>query len=165
MAMLVTAECKILPKHAATNVSASDPAPASTNFQAAYTASFPVSGTSDNSVDIAWPHINLSLTTNETFDLTSLAGAFGATLTLVKVRMFYFENTSPTVSMTLGAAGTNPWIGAFSGSLVVPPLGCICLCAPVGTSYPVVAAASNNLKITSGGAGGAYKMVIDGTTA
>jgi len=101
-----------------------------------------------------------------------LSSAFGATLTFVKVKCFYFTLTTDTTSsaVALGGAGTNPaalWFKDSSDKEQVRNGGCTLHWAPDSTAWGVTAGTGDRFLITNedGTNTATYQLVILGTSA
>ena len=121
-------------------------------------------GTADYMTDMAYSHANTSLSGSETITLSALVTP-GGTLALVKVRELYLRNLSSTSSIVIGNAAIHAWTGAFSGTVTIPPLGCIRLNAPAGSSYGVTAGSNDQLMINCPSGTGNYVLGILGASA
>lgn len=108
----------------------------------------------------------LAASASENIDLNGDAAnkdANGDTLALVRVKYLYIENLSATQTLTVGGAASNPWVGAFSGTFTIPPLGSEEKTAPDATGWPVVAGTGDLLKIANNAGGSAdYRIIIGG---
>jgi hypothetical protein len=132
------------------------------------------SGTGAGQADLVFSDTRtLAASANESLDLAgSLVGAFGATLTFVKVKgLFISADAANTNSVVVGAAASNPWATLLNatGTISLRP-GSFFLAAAGqldATGYGVVAATGDLLKVAnSGGTTGVnYTVIVIGTSA
>lgn len=113
----------------------------------------------------------LAASATENLDLAGvLVDAFGATLTLVKVKAVIISaaagNTN-TVDVTRPATNGVALFTAVSSGVSLRPGGAFALVAPDLTGIAVVAGTGDLITVTNGGAGTAvtYDVVIIGTSA
>lgn len=104
---------------------------------------------------------------NDDLDVAGgLVNAFGETITLTKLKAVYIENTHATLSLRLGAAGTNPISSLFAATndiLIIPAMGSVLLIAPDTTGYAVTAGSADVLRVANpGGSAVTYKIVLVG---
>lgn len=109
---------------------------------------------------------------NTTFDLAgSLTDFFGNVITLVRVKVLYFELTTGTTASDVSLGGdANPWatwLGAVTDKVKVRNGGSLCLVAPDAAAYTVTAGTGDILKVTNndGANVATYKLVIIGASA
>lgn len=147
------------------------------------TAGFPVSvraavqlasGTGAGQADLVFSdRRTLAASGTENLDLAgSLAGAFGATITFVKVKGLYIKAADAnTNNVVIGAEATNPWATLLNstGTLTLRP-GAVVLAAAGqadATGYGVTATTGDLLKVvnSAGGTSVTYDVVVIGTSA
>ncbi len=121
-------------------------------------------GTSPNqAIDRAWSHTNASLTTGgETWVMSALVAPSG-TLVLAHVREITVINTGAQ-AITMGSA-SNPFVGAWSGTVTVPAGGIFTWVNPLGSGTAVVASTNDGIKLVSASATTSYTIVLKGTVA
>jgi hypothetical protein len=124
-------------------------------------------GTSSAQCDLVY-HASRTLTTaaSESLDLAGgITDAFGTAVTFAKVKSIVIENTSASMTLTIGGDGTAPFETWASGTVLVPPLGTFALVAP-GAGFTVTATTGDLLKIlNSSGSSTTYKIWINGTSS
>ena len=125
-------------------------------------------GTDTAQADLVW-HDSRTLTSgaNESLDLAgTLTDAFGTTVTFAKVKSLVIENTSASMTITIGGAAANgfaTFVGAAANTIVLPPLGVLVLVSPTG--FAVTAGTADLLKITnSSGSSTVYRIWINGSS-
>ncbi len=124
------------------------------------------SGTGDDQFDLGWSHVNLTLTTSETFTLSALTGPLGS-VAFVEVVEVVIWNDDDTASLIVGNAATNPWAAPFGSgthTVTIPPGGCLVLVAPRG-GYAVAAGSSDQLKIAASAGSIPYSVQCKGRSA
>jgi hypothetical protein len=113
--------------------------------------------------------------TPQTQDLTALTDPFGATITLARIRFIIFQMLGQTdgSSLTIGAAGSNPWssiLGSTGTYLLLPasatnPNGGFWIAsAPNVTAYPV-ASGNKNVLMTPSAHAFSVNLYVFGNTA
>lgn len=116
----------------------------------------------------------LGASANEDLDLAGgLTGAFGATLTFVKIKgIFIAASSANTNNIIVGGAASNQfvnWVGAGTHTVTVKPGGVFLLSDGEGdlAGYGVTAGTGDLLRIANSGAGTSvtYDIVIWGTSA
>jgi hypothetical protein len=114
----------------------------------------------------------LAASATDSLDLAGgLVDAFGATLTMARVKALYVAAASTNANtIRIGGAATNAWatwVDAADNEIVLRPGGMFLLAAPDATGYPVTAATGDLLEIVNGGAGTpvTYDIVIIGASA
>ena len=100
----------------------------------------------------------------------SLTDGFGATLTMVKIKLFYFKNLSVTAgdTITIGghASAALLLFGTASHTHTVGPNGSILIVEPSLAGKPVTATTGDILKILEdAGNANTYDIAIVGTSA
>ncbi len=123
-------------------------------------------GTGNNQFDRAWSHHNATLTTSETFTLSSLTGPLGS-VAFVKVVEVVIWNDSATDTLIVGNATSNAWAAIFGSAthtVKVPPGGCLVLVAPRG-GYAVSSGSSDQLKFAAASGTVNYTVLILGRSA
>lgn len=106
----------------------------------------------------------LSSAATENLDLAgSLTDAFGTTLTFVRVKSILIENTSASMTLTLGGdANSVPFFDPATSTVSIPPSGAVALVAPLA-GWPVAAGTGDILKMTnSTGTATTYKIWVVG---
>jgi hypothetical protein len=111
----------------------------------------------------------LAASANESLDLAGgLTDAFGATLTLTKVKALLIKAADGnTNNVVVGGAASNGWVGPFgdvSDTVAVKPGGTLLLVAPNAAGYAVTAGTGDILQVANSGAGTGvtYDIVIVG---
>jgi hypothetical protein len=79
-----------------------------------------------------------------------LVDQYGSLLTPARIKSWMLWNQSATNNMTLGA-GTNPWITAFTGTIILPPGAFILMGTPDATGWTVTAGTGDILKVAGTG--------------
>lgn len=94
-----------------------------------------------------------------------LTDSYGTTVTMLRVKALYIENTSATNNVVVGA-GTNPWATFLNaaGTMTLRPGSWIVAAAADATGWAVTAATGDILLLT-GTAGQPYKIAILGGNA
>jgi len=130
------------------------------------------SGTGADQADIVFTDTRtIAISTNDDIDLSgALADAFGAVVAAAEVVGLIIINKSTTQTLTIGVAGTNPWVTIWAASgdgLKIPPRGVFVLFAPDASGLgAVVAGASDVLRIANGaGATCDYDIALLARTA
>lgn len=126
-------------------------------------------GTGANQCDLMFSDTR-SVTSGSPDDL-DLAGvlttAFGATITMARVKLIYIKNNDTTNILNVGA-GTNPlinWVLASGDGVNVRPGGFLCLGAPDATAYAVTAATGDILRVAAAAGTISYTIIILGASA
>lgn len=111
----------------------------------------------------------LAASASEDLDLSgTLTDAFGATLTLQKVKVLLVAAKSTnTNNIVIGGASATQWVGPFGAAthtLAIKPGGALALFAPDAAGYPVTPT-TDLLKVANSGAGTSvtYQIVVVGT--
>ena len=111
----------------------------------------------------------LAASANESLDLAGgLTDAFGATLTLTKVKAILVKAAAGnTNNVVVGGAASNAFTGPFgdaSDTVAVKPGGTVMFVAPDANGYAVTAGTGDLLKVANSGAGTGvtYDIVIVG---
>lgn len=106
---------------------------------------------------------------NEDLDLSGVAlqNAQGTNIAFARVKEVFAEHRSGSVSMRMGAAAANAWVGPFGASthtLELPVGGCIYLNNPTAAGWAVTNATADQLRFTNGAGGGAstYRLILLG---
>lgn len=90
-----------------------------------------------------------------TYTLTALTDALGRATTFAGgVRGFWIKVTARTAGdfLTVGAAGTNPWVSMFAGTTpALKVFKYFCIEADLTDKYAVTASSNEQLKITNSG--------------
>lgn len=116
----------------------------------------------------------LTASANEDLDLAgaALLDAFGVAVTFARVKaLVVIAAPGNTNNVVVGAAGANPWIGAFNaaGTTTLKPGGAMALfCSSADpVAWPVVAGTGDLLRIANSGAGSSvsYDIAIVGASA
>ncbi len=131
-----------------------------------------VVGTGANQADLVFTDTRtIAISTNDDVDLSGvLASAFGATITAAEMVGLVIVNKSTTQTLTVGVAGTNPWVTMWAASgdgIKVFPGGVFVNFAPDASGLgAVVGAASDVLRIANGaGATCDYDIAVLARTA
>lgn len=130
-------------------------------------------GTGANQADRLWADTRtINASSNEDLDLAgSLTDAFGATITLARVKLIYVKAAAGnTNNVVVGGAASNGllnWVADATDKINVRPGGVLLLAAPDATAYAVTAATGDLLRIANSGAGTSvtYDIVIVGSSA
>lgn len=98
-----------------------------------------------------------------------LTDAFGATITMARVKAVFFQAALANINNVVIGAGTNPWLTALgaTGTITLRPGAWFGLCAPDAVAYAVTAATGDILKVANSGAGTVvnYTVMILGASA
>lgn len=89
----------------------------------------------------------------------------GGTVTMVKVKFFAIKNRG-TASLTVGVAGSNPfiaWLAASGDGIVIPAGGFVMFYAPSG--YASTAGSADTLRLNSGSATIPYDILFAGSSS
>lgn len=103
---------------------------------------------------------------SETIDLFgSVTDAFGSTLSFARVKAITIENESGSMTLTIGDADSPlALFDPATATVTVPPLGFLCLAAPLA-GWPVTDTTADELKVlNSAGATTTYKIHILGAS-
>lgn len=130
-------------------------------------------GTIANSADIVFAdERTVASATNDDLDLAgALTDAFGATVAAAEiVGLAIVAAKANTTTLTVGVAGTNPWVALWAASgdgIKVQPGGVFVIMAPDGSGLGAVGAGSADvLRIANGsGAAATYEIMIIARTA
>lgn len=99
----------------------------------------------------------------------SLVDAFGATITMARVKAIYIKSAAAnTTDLQLARPATNgvPLFAAASDAMVIKPSGALLWVAPDATAVPVTAATADIINIVNAaGAPATYDIVIVGSSA
>lgn len=99
----------------------------------------------------------------------SLTDAFGATITMARVKALYIKSASTNTTdlqLTRPASNGVPLFAATSDAIVIKPGGVFFWAAPDATAIPVTAATADLINIVNGaGASAVYDIVIVGASA
>lgn len=109
-------------------------------------------GTGAGKVNERWTKGATATAAAVTYTLSSLTDALGRTIAFTKVRALLIVNKG-TNALTVGDAGTNPWVAPFGGAtqtVTVPAGGALLLLAPDASGLAVTASSSDQLKIDPG---------------
>lgn len=108
----------------------------------------------------------LSSGASESLDLYGgLTDAFGATLNFVRIKVIVVENTSASMTLTLGN-GDNPFVflGAGASTVDVKPSGAVAFIAPLA-GWAVTADTADIFKVlNSSGSATTYRIFISGSS-
>jgi hypothetical protein len=127
-----------------------------------------VTGTADGEINAeVSDQRTLSASSNEDLDLAGgLADAFGALVTLAKVKLLVIHNESTTQTLTVKAAASNGWVAWSKGStdgIAIAPGGFECFYAPAGLA--VTAGTGDKLNVANpSGASCVYSIYAVGNT-
>ncbi|EJN11853.1 hypothetical protein PMI42_04868 [Bradyrhizobium sp. YR681] len=128
------------------------------------------SGTGYGKADIAFMDIRtLASNTSENLDLAgSLTDAFGATITFAKLKAIEIENPeASTTNLTVGAAGSNTFVGPFADAtdaIILKPGDKFV--AVSRTGWTVTASTGDILKVANAsGAAVSYTVKLIGASA
>lgn len=131
-----------------------------------------VVGTGANQADIVFTDTRtIAISTNDDIDLSGvLTNAFGAVIAAAEIVGIIIVNKSTVQTLTVGVAGTNPWVTMWAASgdgIKVFPGGVFCNFAPDASGLgAVVGGASDVLRIANGaGATCDYDIAILARTA
>lgn len=107
----------------------------------------------------------LSSAASESLDLAGgLTDAFGTAITFGHVKVLVIENTSASMTLTLGGDASAPWEAWASGTTVIPPSGVFVTSSPT-SGFEVTATTADLLKILNGtGSSTTYKIWVVGTS-
>lgn len=130
-------------------------------------------GTTANKADIVWgDERTVSSASNDDLDLAgALADAFGDTVAAAEiVGLAIVADPTNTTTLTLGVAGTNPWVAPWAASgdgIKVQPGGVFVLMAPDANGIGAVSGGSADVFRVANGSGAAakYKIMIIARTA
>jgi hypothetical protein len=130
-------------------------------------------GTGAAQADQQWHNSRtLAASTSEVLHLYGvLVDAFGELVNFARVKALQVANLSQTGSMTIGGAGTNPWVGPFGGgaqTLELPAGGILLLAAPAdAVGWVVTNNSADQLQIANNDSANplTYEIVIVGATA
>jgi hypothetical protein len=125
------------------------------------------SGTGANQVDGVFTDTrSVNASSNDDIDLAgALADALGATVASAEIVAILIKNKSTTQTLTVGVAGTNPWVTMWAASgdgIKVFPGGVFLNVAPDASGLgAVVGGASDVLRVTNGsGSTATYDIFI-----
>ena len=111
----------------------------------------------------------LAASANESLDLAGgLTDAFGATLTLTKVKAILVRAAAGnTNNVVVGGAASNAFVGPFgdaTDTVAIKPGGTLLLVAPDSAGYAVTAGTGDILKVANSSSGSAvtYDIVLVG---
>lgn len=139
--------------------------------QISYSPSWPLTdGAGANQIQQVFADTRtLAASASESLDLAgSLTNAFGATITLTKVKALIIRAAAGnTNDVVVGGAASNAVasiFGATTGTLNVKPGGAMVLIAPDANGYAVTATTADLLKIANSGSGTSvsYDIIILG---
>ncbi len=130
-------------------------------------------GTTANKADMIWgDERTVASATNDDLDLAGvLTDAFGDTFTAAEiVGLAIVADSGNTTTLTIGVAGTNPWVALWAASgdgIKVQPGGVFVIMAPDASGLGAVGAGSADvLRVANGsGAAATYKILIIARTA
>lgn len=129
-------------------------------------------GTTADKVDIIFSdERSVNASSNDDIDLSGvLADAFGATIAAVEIVFIAIKNLSTSQTLTIGVAGTNPWVTMWAASgdgIKVFPRGVFMNAAPDASGLgAVVGGASDVLRVANGsGSAALYEIIIGARTA
>ena len=135
---------------------------------------FQTSGTAADTVDLKYSAtLTFTASTAQTLDLTALTDIYGGTVNLARVRSLtiYMKSTTDGATLTVGAAGTNPWAAILgtTGTLVMQSststnASMLVLTAPNTTGW-VTSGSSKNLKLTPSAHAFSVDIEITGCSA
>lgn len=127
--------------------------------------------TGDGSTDLSAPaqcYVKFTNVTGaQTIDLNDLDRPGGGTFDLARVREITIQNLSTTAThvITVGAAGTTPFVGPFGGTTPTIKVEAgetkTIACKPYGTGYAT--AGANNLKLDFGANTFSAAVIIKGS--
>lgn len=103
--------------------------------------------------------------TNTNLDLTSLTDRKGVTLTFATVRWFLLRLTSPAAGqgVTVGGAGSSPWLGWFGGNTNTETVADLCVRSSNIDGWPVSNTNKTLRLARSGNTNCTYDLVIVGS--
>jgi hypothetical protein len=78
-----------------------------------------------------------------------LTDQYGTVLTPLRIKGWCLQNNG-TATMTLGS-GTNPWITAFTGTIILPPGAFVLMGTPDATGWTITAGTGDILKVAGTG--------------
>jgi hypothetical protein len=128
-------------------------------------------GTGANQLNVLWSDIRTLTATSETLDINGiLTSAYGATVSLLRVKGIYVRNTSTTNgnNLLVGGAASNAWatlFGDVTDKFQVLPSGVLLAGGPLATGYAVTAGTADQLKVDSGSATITYRIALLGCNA
>lgn len=125
-------------------------------------------GTTANKADMIWgDERTVASATNDDLDLAgTLADVFGDTFTAAEiVGLAIVADAGNTTTLTIGVAGTNPWVAPWAASgdgIKVQPGGVFVIMAPDASGLGAVSAGSADvLRVANGsGASATYKIMV-----
>lgn len=132
-------------------------------------------GTGADQADMSWSDTrSVAAGANDDLDLAgSLTNAFGATLSLARIKAIYVKNkaTAGGATLLIGAAGSQPITSLFgdtSDKIKLAPQAEIMIFCPTATAYAVGAGSADKLRIAhdnSNSTSVSYDICIVGATS
>jgi hypothetical protein len=116
--------------------------------------------------NVIWHAVRTFSGTTDNLDLNGvLTDAYGSTVSMLRVKGWYFLNLSTANNVVIGA-GTTPWVGLLNatGTLTMKPGDWFVFGSPGATGWTVVAATGDILMMT-GTSGQTYEVGILGASA
>ncbi|WP_068925032.1 hypothetical protein [Planobispora rosea] len=113
----------------------------------------------------------LAASATENLDFAgSLTDAFGATITLARVKALIVAASSANSNNVVVGGGSNPftnWVSGTTPAVIVRPGGLLALVAPDATGYAVTAGTGDQLQMANSGAGSSvtYQIVVIGAAS
>lgn len=102
------------------------------------------------------------LTGTDSLDLAGgVTDRFGVVKTFTKNKLLYIKHTFATGTLTIGG-GSNPWIGWFTGTIVLNPGGILLFVDPTSAGKTVTAGTGDLLQIVASVASQTYNIVVMG---
>lgn len=104
-------------------------------------------GTGAGQVDLFWTK-TYTVTTTDSKDLTALTDNFGATVNFARLKFVALVNHDATHTVTIDATGTNPWTGAYTGTITIRPGSYFLLPVASDATGYVTSGTSKNFTLT-----------------
>lgn len=103
-----------------------------------------------------------TLTGTESLDFAGgVTDKLGNTKTFAKNKLLYLENTFTSGTITVGG-GSNPFVGWFSGTIVLEPGEFVLFFSPTAAGKPVVGGTGDTLQVVASVAAMTYEIVFLG---